>query len=147
MNIHEQLTGAKDYDLVDYILHYDCHYTNDVIFIKDSFKHSDGCIVPIVYQSHGHDCHERENQLGGALIENRDDGIVAKCLFYESTEGEIAKRIFADGEDLGITVYANRIEYDTSCYPSLRKVTSANVMAVVVVPKIAIPLQKKEETL
>lgn len=138
---------VKEFDYVDYILYYDCPSENDVLFVKDSFKYSDGVLVPIVYVGNGHNCYDPEKCLGHALIENRDDGVVAKCTFNDYDYGAVAKELFDTKDVLGISVYANHISYDLLQSTSLKIVTSANVMAVIVLPKIAIPKKKKESTL
>lgn len=136
---------VKEFDYVDYILYYDTESELDAIFVKDSFKSSDGAIVPIVRSGNAHYCHEPENKLGYAVIENRDDGVVAKCIFDDYDYGAIAKELFDSGDELGISVYANGISYDLSQYSRVKIVKSANVMAVIVVPKSRMLKKKKEK--
>lgn len=124
----------ETFDFTDYLLHYDVVYNTNNIFAKDCFKNSDGTAVPIVKIGDGHDCYELEKQFGQAVIENRDDGVVAKCTFINNYMGEAAKEVLSNKE-YGISVYANRIQYDKSHYPiSINKVLSANVKAVILVP-------------
>ena len=125
-----------NFDFVDYILRYDKLYDSNVVFYKDSFKSSDGTIKPIVMN---YDAHFQQHCLGEAVLENRDDGMVAKCRFNETDWGQAAKEIFANTDEYGISVYAIRIQYDNLDPPSvILKVKSANVMAVIVVPKVGL---------
>ena len=127
----------KEFDYVDYILHYDSVSENDVLFVKDSFKSSDGTTAPIVY-SHGvHNYFDEDSVLGHAVIENRDDGVVAKCTFYDYGYGPIAKELVINN-DYGISVYANRVSCDLLQSTGVKIVMSANVAAVIVLPKIAL---------
>lgn len=122
-----------DFDFIDYILYYDKLYNSNVVLYKDSFKSSDGDIRPIVYTGHGHSL---DHCLAEAVLENRDDGVVAKCRFNESDLGQAAKEIFTTTDELGLSVYANGIQYDNLGYPvNIQKVKSASVRAVIVVPK------------
>ena len=130
------------FDYVDYILRYDRLYENDVIFLKDSFKENDGREVPIVYTGNGHSCYDASNHLGFAVLENREDGVIAKCTFAKYDTGLIAKDLIVNTKEFGISVYANRINYDISQLP-IRKVQSANVMDVIAVPSVAVPRVKE----
>lgn len=122
-----------NFDFVDYILRYDKLYDSNVVFYKDSFKTSDGLVRPIVMTG---DAHMLEGCLGEAILENREDGVVAKCRFNETDRGKAVKDIFATTDKYGISVYANGIRYDDLDRPSpILKVKSANVWAVIVVPK------------
>lgn len=122
------------FDFTDYLLHYDVLYDTDHIFAKDCFKNSDGANVPIVKIGDGHDCYELEKQFGIAVLENRDDGIIAKCTFINNYMGDAGKEALLNKE-YGISVYANGVQYDKLHYPTtFRKVLSANVKAVILVP-------------
>ena len=134
-----------NYDYIDYLFHYNVEYNTDVIFYKDCFKSSDGAIVPIVYQGEAYDLH-LGSCLGEAIIENRDDGVVAKCRFNETDKGKLVKELLTDGDDFGISVYANDIQYDNLGYPvTLKKVLKASVKAVIVLVKIAKPKERVKE--
>lgn len=129
----------NDYDFVEYILHYDVLYESGVIFAKDAFKVCDGHPAPIAMHYDVHDLHSGGKCLGIAIIENRDDGVVAKCKFADTPYGKLLNEIFATSDDYGISVYANQIQYDkTTCPTSEKKVLSANVACVIVLPKVAV---------
>jgi hypothetical protein len=122
-----------DFDFIDYILRYNKLYDSDVVFYKDSFKSSDGLVRPIVMTG---DAHMLEGCLGEAILENREDGVIAKCRFNETDRGRAIKDIFATTDEYGLSVYANGIQYDNLGYPvNVKKVKLANAWAVIVVPK------------
>lgn len=136
--------GPK-YDIVDYLLHYDREYNTDYIFYKDCFKSSNGNVVPIVWQGEAYDLH-LGSCLGEAIIENRDDGVVANCHFNDTDKGKAVKELFANGDELGISIYANGIQYDNLGYPvNLKKVSRATIKAVIVLPKCAKPTERVKE--
>ena len=56
--------------------------------LKDAFKDDDGRIVPLVWN---HQHNNPENILGHALLENRDDGVYAYCVFNDTPAGKNAK--------------------------------------------------------
>ena len=131
------------FEFTDYLLHYDVLYNTNNIFTKDCFKNSDGATVPIVKIGDGHDCYELSKQFGMAIIENRDDGIVAKCAFINNYLGEIAKETLLNKE-YGISVCANEIQYNHMHYPIVfHKILSANVKAVILVPSEKMPRVKE----
>lgn len=134
-----------NYDHVDYLFHYGVEYNTDTIFYKDAFKSSDGSVVPIVWQGYAYDL-DLVNFLGYAVIENRDDGVVAKCTFNQTDQGTIVKDLFENGNELAISIYANGIQYDNLGYPvNIKKVKRATVKAVIVMPICAKPTERVKE--
>lgn len=130
----------KTFDYTDYLLHYDVLYNTDHIFAKDCFKNSDGTTVPIIKVLDGY---EYEPSLGVAVLENREDGLVAKCTFIDDYLGEAAKEVLLNKE-YGLSVYANDPKYDKLHYPiTIYKVLSANVKAVILVPNERMPRIKE----
>lgn len=130
----------EPFDFTDYLCHYDVVYNTDNIFAKDCFKNSDGTTVPIIKVLDGY---EYEPSLGVAVLENREDGLVAKCTFIDNYLGEAAKEVLLNKE-YGISVYANDPKYDKLHYPiTIRKVISANVKAVILVPSARMPRIKE----
>ena len=128
------------FDFTDYLLHYDVLYNTDHIFAKDCFKNSDGITVPRIKVCDGY---EFEPSLGIAVLENRDDGIVAKCTFSDHDFGEAAKELVLN-EEYGLSVYAHDPEYDKLHYPiTIYKILSANVKAVILVPSERMPRIKE----
>lgn len=129
----------NEYDFVGYLLHYDVLYESGTIFAKDAFKVSDGQPKPIVMHYDVHNLHSENKCLGIAIIENRDDGIVAKCKFADTPEGTILKQLFSTSDDYGLSIYANGIQYDKATHSTgEKKVLSAHVMYVIVLPKVSV---------
>ena len=129
----------------DYIVRYDCLYNTNHIFAKGCFKSSNDYLVPIVYVGHGHDWSNPQYCVGHAVLENREDGMVAKCSFLHDDVGQIAKDLFVNTKEYGLSVYANGIQYDELHYPSTtKKILSARVIAVILVPTEGMPRVKEE---
>ena len=128
------------FDFTDYLLRYDVLYNTNHIFGKGCFKISDGVIVPIIKICDGY---EYEPSLGMAVLENRDDGIIAKCTFTNHDFGEAAKEVLLNKE-YGISVYAHNPKYDKLHYPiTINKVLSADLKAVILVPNERLPRIKE----
>lgn len=133
-----------EYDVIDYVIRYDCLYNTGNNFYKDAFKANDGRYVPIVRSDN-----VRENILnecaGIATLENRGDGLVAKCIFNETDLGKIA-RDAVNAKEYGLSIYANRIDYDTLGYPvTVKNIKSGWVLAVILVPMPGMPKPKNRD--
>ena len=74
---------------------------------KDAFKHSDGQVVPLVW-NHNHN--DPDNILGRALLENRDEGVYAYCTFNESESGQAAKEAVRHGDVKALSIFANKLK-------------------------------------
>lgn len=132
-------------EFTDYIARYDCLYNTNHIFAKGCFKRRDDYLVPIVYVGHGHDWSDPEYCVGHAVLENREDGMVAKCSFLHNDMGEIAKDLVVNTKDYGLSVYATGIEYAKSEQPStIKTILSADVKAVILVPTVGLPRVKEK---
>ena len=80
-----------EYDYEGYAIHYDVKQPDGRIVLKDAFKNCDGQTVPLVYNFYRSDGSHipdtsLENILGMAYLENHDDGVYARCTFYEKTK-------------------------------------------------------------
>lgn len=73
---------------------------------KDAFKDCDGLVVPFVWM-HIHD--DPDMVLGHAALENRDDGVYARCEFNETAKAETAKNLIAHGDVMALSIYANQL--------------------------------------
>lgn len=73
---------------------------------KDAFKENDGQTVPLVWQ-HLHN--EPANVLGHAVLENREDGVYAYCVFNESEPAQNAKMAVQHGDITSLSIYANKL--------------------------------------
>lgn len=71
---------------------------------KDAFKHNDGKTVPLVWD-HKHS--GPENVLGHALLQNRDEGVYAYCLFNDSEKAKMAKETVRHGDVRSLSIWAN----------------------------------------
>lgn len=130
----------ETFDFTDYLVHYDVLYNTDHIFTKDCFKNNDGNTVPIIKVCDGY---EYEPSLGMAVLENCDDGIIAKCTFTNHDFGEAAKEVLLNKE-YGISVYAHNPKYVKLHYPvTINKVLSADLKAVILVPNEKMPRIKE----
>lgn len=89
----------QEYDYEGYAIRYDVKQPDGRIVLKDAFKNCDGQTVPLVYNFYRNDGSHipdtsPESILGMAYLENRDDGVYARCMFYEKTkELDIEKHI------------------------------------------------------
>ena len=75
--------------------------------MKDAFLHNDGQTVPLVW-NHQHNDHM--NILGHALLENRQEGVYAYCVFNETESGQNAKQLVEHGDVSAISIYANQLK-------------------------------------
>jgi len=73
---------------------------------KDAFKDNDGQKVPLVWQ-HFHD--DPANVLGHAVLENREDGVYAYCVFNDTDAGKTAKQLVQHGDIDSLSIFANKL--------------------------------------
>ena len=71
---------------------------------KNAFKGNDGAKVPLVWD-HNHS--GPENVLGHALLENRDEGVYAYCVFNNTENGKTAKSLVQHGDVRPLSIWAN----------------------------------------
>lgn len=71
---------------------------------KNAFKGNDGSEVPLVWD-HNHS--GPENVLGHALLENRDEGVYAYCVFNDTEKGKTAKSLVQHGDVRSLSIWAN----------------------------------------
>lgn len=71
-----------------------------------AFAHQDKMKVPLVWQ-HGHK--DPSNVLGHAILENRDDGVYARCYFNKSPKAADAHAAVEHGDITQMSIYANRL--------------------------------------
>ena len=77
------------------------------VIMPNAFAHNSGEKVPLVW-CHKHD--SPENVLGHALLENREDGVWAKCWFNETENGQISKVLVEHGDISAMSIYANQLK-------------------------------------
>lgn len=71
-----------------------------------AFAHQDGSTVPLVWQ-HNHT--DPENVLGHAVLENRKDGVYAKCSLNSSHKGQMVRELIKHGDIKALSIYANQL--------------------------------------
>lgn len=94
---------SMKYDFEDYIVHYDRLYEDGHIYSKDAFKSSDGLTVPIT-ANHWDFC------MGIAVLENREDGVVAKCIFNDAVYSRMALGALMNENGYELVFEANEVE-------------------------------------
>ena len=94
------------YDFSGYATKNDLKCADGRIIRKDAFKECDGQIVPLVWQ-HLHN--EPTNVLGHALLENKDDGVIAHCVVNTTPAGQNAKLLVQHGDITAMSIYANNL--------------------------------------
>lgn len=88
------------HDFTDYIVLYDRKYENGKIFPKGTFKSSNGRLVPVKYDEYTFKPHYC---CGYAVIEDHEDGVVAKCNFYNKAGVSFTKRMLIDRKENALT--------------------------------------------
>lgn len=81
------------------------------IIMKNAFKHNDGQTVPLVWN---HEHNAPEYVLGHALLENRDEGVYARCKFNDTESGNTAKLLVQHGDVKALSIYANQLKQNMS---------------------------------
>jgi HK97 family phage prohead protease len=81
------------------------------IILKDAFKHNNGQVVPLVWN---HQHNDPLNILGHAMLENRDEGVYAYCVFNDTESGKTAKQLVEHGDVSALSIYANKLKQQGS---------------------------------
>ena len=76
------------------------------VILKDAFKHNDGKKVPLVW-NHQHD--DVTNVLGYAILEHHDEGMLARCAFNDTENGQYAKSLVEHGDITQLSIFANQL--------------------------------------
>lgn len=97
---------SSKFDFCGYATKNDLKCSDGRIIRRDAFKCNDGEVVPLVY-NHSHD--NIKNILGHALLENREDGVYAKCAFNDTENGRTGKEIVHNGDVKALSIYANEL--------------------------------------
>lgn len=71
-----------------------------------AFADQDGQTVPLVWQ---HNHNDPENVLGHAVLENRKDGVYAKCSLNSSHKGQMVRELIKHGDIKALSIYANQL--------------------------------------
>lgn len=94
------------FDFSGYATKHNLKCTDGRTIQKDAFKDNDGQTVPLVWQ-HLHN--EPANVLGHAILENREDGVYAYCVFNSSAAAQNAKQLVEHGDITALSIFANEL--------------------------------------
>ena len=99
----------EKYDFSGWATRNDILCTDGRIIRRNAFKCNDGTTVPLVWNH----CHtDPSNVLGHALLENREEGVYAYCVFNDSEKGQDAKEAVRHGDVKSLSIYANKLKQD-----------------------------------
>lgn len=98
---------TKKYDFSGYATKNDVECSDGRIIHKDAFKDNHGQTVPLVWQ-HLHN--DPNNVLGHALLDNREDGVYAFCVFNNTTQGKHGKELVRHGDITALSIFANKLK-------------------------------------
>ena len=96
-----------EYDFCGWATKADLKCSDGRIIQKNSFKHQDGMIVPLVWN---HQHNEPWNVLGHALLEAREDGMYAYCSFNDTEGAMNAKMAVEHGDVKSLSIHANQLK-------------------------------------
>jgi hypothetical protein len=98
--------SKSKYDFGGYATKNGLKCTDGRVILKDAFKDNDGQTVPLVWQ---HQHNEPSNVLGHALLENREDGVYAYCIFNDTENGKNGKILVEHGDVSFLSIFANQL--------------------------------------
>ena len=94
------------YDFEGWATKNDLKCSDGLVVRKDAFRVNDGKKVPMVWNHQ----HNAINQvLGHAILENREEGVYARCSFNDTMAGQDAKKIVQHGDIVGLSIWANNL--------------------------------------
>lgn len=96
--------AVNTYDFAGWATKVNVVCTDGRTIAKDAFKHMDGKRVPLVWQ-HLHN--DPANILGHAILEHRDDGVYAYCVFNDGAPAQQARKLVAHKDIEALSIYAN----------------------------------------
>ena len=112
----------ENYDFSGWATKVDLKCSDGRTILKDTFKHCDGAVVPLVWN---HQHNDPANILGNALLEHRDEGVYAYCSFNDSESADMAKVLVKHGDVKSLSICANQLQHD-----SARRVTHGVIREV-----------------
>ena len=74
---------------------------------QNAFKDDDGKTVPLIWN---HDHSSPDAVLGHAVLENREDGVYARCKFNNTENGKLAKEMVHSGDVRSLSIWANQLK-------------------------------------
>lgn len=94
------------YDFEGWATKNDLECADGLTIKKDAFKVNDGKKVPLVW-NHQHNA--VADVLGHAVLENRDEGVYARCSFNNTPAGRDAKEAVKHGDVTALSIWANNL--------------------------------------
>jgi HK97 family phage prohead protease len=80
--------------------------SDGLTIMPGAFKHQDSAQVPLVWQ---HDHNNVKNVLGHAILEHREDGVIAHCFFNDTDEAKHAKALVQHKDITMMSIWANEL--------------------------------------
>jgi HK97 family phage prohead protease len=80
--------------------------SDGLTIMPGAFKHQDTAQVPLVWQ---HDHNNVKNVLGHAILEHREDGVIAHCFFNDTDEAKHAKALVQHKDITMLSIWANEL--------------------------------------
>lgn len=84
----------------------DLKCADGLVIKKDAFKVNDGKTVPLVWN---HQHNKISDVLGHAILENREEGVYARCSFNDTAAGRDAKEAVKHGDVTALSIWANNL--------------------------------------
>lgn len=98
--------AVNEYDFGGWATKNDLRCSDGRTIRRDAFKVQDGATVPLVWQ-HQHD--SPDNVIGHAFLENRPEGVYAKCKFNTTPKALTCKKLVGSGDINSLSIYANQL--------------------------------------
>ena len=95
------------YDFEGWATKNDLLCSDGVTIKRNAFSINDGKRVPLVWN---HQHNSINDVLGHAMLENRDDGVWAKCSFNDSPAGKNAREAVKHGDVTSLSIWANNLQ-------------------------------------
>lgn len=87
----------------------DLEYAGERIIHQNAFARDGGNTVPLLWI---HGDYTRENMLGYAFLQNKDEGVYAYCMFNNTDTARRVKELIRRGDICALSVHATGIEQD-----------------------------------
>lgn len=97
------------YDFSGWAIKTDLEYAGERIIHQNAFARDGGNTVPLLWI---HGDYTRENMLGYAFLQNKDEGVYAYCMFNNTDTARRVKELIRRGDICALSVHATGIEQD-----------------------------------
>ena len=134
------MSKPKLYDFSGWATKNDLRCSDGRTIRRGAFKDDDGRRVPLVWM---HQHKDPMNVLGHAILENRDEGVYAYCVFNDTNPGKQAKELVRHGDVQSLSIFANNLKQEGGnvTHGSIKEVSvvlaGANPGAVIDFPILA----------